>query len=87
MKPFSVKLPDDVEERLKDAAWARSVSRSDLVREAIAEYLVQDPEMPSGSALAAVQDLVGSLEGPEDLSTNPDHLRGYGASRRPRRKA
>jgi len=30
------------------------------------------------SFLEAAKDFVGSLEGPEDLSTNKDYMKGYG---------
>jgi hypothetical protein len=30
------------------------------------------------SFLEAAKDFIGSLEGPEDLSTNKDYMKGYG---------
>lgn len=36
----------------------------------------EEPAEPSFLSLAG--DLAGCLEGPEDLSTNPEHLRGFG---------
>lgn len=33
---------------------------------------------PEISALSAAGDLVGCVEGPEDLSTNPEYMQGFG---------
>ena len=33
---------------------------------------------PGISALLAADDLVGCVEGPEDLSTNPEYMQGFG---------
>ena len=33
-----------------------------------------------GSFLDGLEHLVGSVEGPSDLSSNPDHMKGYGRS-------
>jgi hypothetical protein len=35
-------------------------------------------EVRPGSFLDGVEDLIGSVEGPGDLSTNPEHMAGYG---------
>ena len=47
-----------------------------IVREAVGEYLAG--EAGETSFLALAHDLAGSVEGPEDLSTNPEHLADYG---------
>ena len=46
-----------------------------LVEEALASDEVNAPE---GSFLEGVEHLVGSVDGPRDLSTNPKHLDGFG---------
>lgn len=35
-------------------------------------------QQPGISALEAAGDLIGCVEGPEDLSTNPEYLKGFG---------
>ena len=35
-------------------------------------------EAEQGSVLAQTEDLCGSVDGPEDLSTNPKHMEDYG---------
>jgi len=77
-KTLTLKIPDDLDARLTGVARRRRVSRSELVRESIARYLEARGRPSRGSVLDLVEDLVGSLEGPPDLSTNRDHLRGYG---------
>ena len=74
MRTVSFKLPAELDERLSQLADARGTSRSALAREAL-ESLSQE----SGRSVASVAgELIGSLEGPSDLSFGPDHLEGYG---------
>jgi Ribbon-helix-helix protein, copG family len=68
-----------MDDELGRKAASRGVSKSDLVREAIAEYLVESDAPAPGSFLAAAADLAGCLDGgPDDLSYNPEHLADYG---------
>lgn len=80
MKTMSMKLPDSLFQRLIKAARLRSQSKSALVREAIETYLANGEPASSGSCLDLASDLIGNLDGPADLSTNPDHLKGFGQS-------
>jgi len=74
MRTVSVKLPERLDEVLSDLARRRKSSRSALVREAL-EALATGQRR---SVTAVVDELVGSLEGPADLSRNPKHMTGYG---------
>lgn len=77
MTTLSLELPDDLAARLGRLARERGVSRSLIVREAIAELLGRQPGERAPAQLA--RDLVGSLRGgPADLSTHPDHVDGFG---------
>lgn len=78
MKLVSIKLPLDLAEEIDAMAKRRKASRSDIIREAMVEYVVRAESPSKLSALALAGDLVGSLEGPEDLATNPVHLAGFG---------
>ncbi len=73
-RAVTVKLPQQLEERLAELAEARNCSRSDLVREALVAYV----SGTGPSALAAAADLVGAFEGPADLSTNSRYLDDFG---------
>ncbi len=70
-KTIVVKLPWRMAARVVSVAKKRRVSKSELVRRAIARELAEDP-------WADVADLIGSAEGPGDLSTHPRHMEGYG---------
>jgi hypothetical protein len=49
-----------------------------ILREALEKHLDSAPLGSTGTVLDLAQDLVGSLIGPADLSTNKKRLRGYG---------
>lgn len=74
MRTFSVKLPERLDDALSDLARRRNVGRSALIREAL-ETLATGQRR---SVTAVVDELIGTLDGPADLSTNPKHMTGYG---------
>lgn len=78
MKTLSLKIPETLEGDLAAVAEERGVSKSEVVREALVEHLRTVRPAARGSALAMVEDLVGSVEGPEDLSSNPAYLDDLG---------
>jgi len=95
MKIISLKLPESLDDELSAVAARRGVTKSALLREALASYLghvdaqageVREPTAPYGDAeetpkrsfLELAGDLVGCLEGPPDLASNPEHMRGFG---------
>lgn len=79
MKTISLELPEMLDEELGRRATSRGVTKSDLVREAVAAYLDDDTPPPATGFLSAAGDLVGCIDGgPDDLSYNPEHLAGYG---------
>jgi predicted transcriptional regulator len=75
MRTTSLKLPEPLDKRLTELARERHVTRSTLMREALEVFSAANQR----SVVRAAGDLVGALAGPEDLSTSPDHLEGYGA--------
>jgi predicted transcriptional regulator len=74
MRTVSFKLPAELDEALDELARTRGTSRSKLLREAI-EALAKGKRR---SVTAVAGRLVGSVEGPTDLASNPRHLAGYG---------
>lgn len=74
MRTVSFKLPEALDEALSDLARRRKSSRSALVREAL-EALASSGRK---SVTAVVDELVGAVDGPKDLSSNPKHMSGYG---------
>jgi predicted transcriptional regulator len=73
MRTVTFKLPIELDRRLNEFAKSRGSSRSAVVREALEALTVQHTSI---GALAA--DLIGSLEGPGDLSTNPKYMADFG---------
>jgi len=79
MRPISIKLPKNLETLLDELARARGMSRSAVVREALKAYAASSAAGPSaGSVTESAGELVGSLDGPRDLSTAAKHMRGFG---------
>jgi predicted transcriptional regulator len=76
MTTVSLKLSDDLAARLDALAARRGVSRSQVMREAL-EALVHGRKRGAVVADLAA-DLMGRFEGPGDLSSNPEHLEGFG---------
>lgn len=52
--------------------------QAELLREGLALRLKAESSRGVGSVLDLIDDLVGSLEGPSDLGSNPKHLRDFG---------
>jgi hypothetical protein len=81
MKSLTVRLPDDLVDRLEAEAKRRKMSKTDIVR----ERLALPAEAERSSTLDAIADLIGSVEGlPPDLSSKKkEYLRttGYGRKR------
>jgi len=74
MRVVSIKLPEGLDHELTEIARRRNTSRSAILREALEAFARGSKR----SVTAAAGDLVGSVRGPRDLSTNPKHLTGYG---------
>jgi metal-responsive CopG/Arc/MetJ family transcriptional regulator len=77
MSIVSLKMPDELASRLTAAARRRGVSRSALLRDALESYL-RLAGAGDGSAARLAGDLIGTVQGPRDLSDNPEHMAGFG---------
>lgn len=75
---ISVRLDAETRRRLREKVEATGKNESALVREALSAYLVASQPV-SALELARQLGLVGCAKGlPPDLSTNADHLEGFG---------
>ncbi len=74
----TVKLPRDVASRLLSLAQRCGKAKSELIREGLELRLRAAGRPARGSVLELASDLVGALDGPGDLGTNPRHMRGFG---------
>ena len=77
MTTVSLKVPAVLEQRLARLAKSQGASRSAVIREAL-ERLLDETSTHPDSCLALASDLIGSVEGPADLSHNKKRLEGFG---------
>lgn len=73
---LSTKVPRRLRRKLERIAERRKVPISEVVRDALERTVASEERADSFTARAG--DLCGLLSGPRDLSTNPEHLDGYG---------
>jgi hypothetical protein len=76
-RTLTVKIPRPLAARLSARVRKRQTTQSAVVREALERYLQDGFDGPD-SFLSLASDLVGSISGPVDLSSNRKHLRGFG---------
>jgi predicted transcriptional regulator len=74
MRTVSFKLPESLDDELTELARARRSSRSAIVREALQSVA----KAGRRSVTAEAGSLVGCVDGPPDLASDPKHMAGYG---------
>ena len=74
MHAISLKLPESLDRRLTERARRSKTTKSAVLRKALEAFLARRPK----SVTELAGDLVGKWDGPPDLSTNPQHMAGYG---------
>jgi len=80
MTTVTTKMPEALARKLGVAAKRQHTSRSALVRSAVEKYIEGDlPDASRPSAYDLIQEFAGTVEGPEDLSSNSRHMAGYGS--------
>lgn len=79
MKTLSVKVPEALDLKLTAVAARRRESKSALIRAALDQIVKSNETVTPNSCLDLAKDLIGSVEGPPDLSHNKKHLKGYGS--------
>jgi Arc/MetJ-type ribon-helix-helix transcriptional regulator len=78
MKTVSVRLPEDLYAKIDLLSKQRGASKSEVIRDALKAYFSHEANSVRLSCLDLARDLVGSVEGPADLATNPKYMRGFG---------
>jgi metal-responsive CopG/Arc/MetJ family transcriptional regulator len=78
MKAISIKLPDPLFHDLVQRAQSSASSQSEVIRTALAAYLQGDLMAQNASCADRAARWIGMVDGASDLSTNPEHLRGFG---------
>lgn len=79
MTTITVKMPEQLSERLRQQALASGVNCSEFIRQAVEKLLSTRSRPAGGTCLSLASDLAGCLEGARDLATNPAHMEGFGA--------
>ncbi len=74
MRTVSLKLSPTLDRRLTLLSRKRHLTRSEVLREALEAFGGRH----SKSVSEVAQDLAGCLEGPRNLSTAREHMKGYG---------
>jgi metal-responsive CopG/Arc/MetJ family transcriptional regulator len=75
---ISVRLDKDTQRRLDEAVRATGKNESELVRDALAAFLLNGPSADNCLELAQRRGLIGCAKRlPADLSTNREHFEGY----------
>lgn len=80
MPTVTVKMPKELHARLEAEARRGGTTKSALLREAFAN---RPTTAPTGSLYERARHLIGSVDGPGDLSARSKTMEGYGSSRRP----
>ncbi len=79
MKTITLKVSEEIDERVRYEAQRQGISKSSLVREALASYLAEPSNSSEPSVYDRIKDLLDSDgEGPSDLSTNPKYMEDFG---------
>lgn len=79
MHTITFKADEELVEKLDSLADEQHATRSELIRYAIDQYVESEARIEEApSAYEACKHVIGCFEGPGDLSTNPEHMEGYG---------
>ncbi|HTW93442.1 MAG TPA: ribbon-helix-helix protein, CopG family [Tepidisphaeraceae bacterium] len=79
MKAITIRVPERLAAELEAAARREGVSKCDIVRDALEKRLARKRPRKSLRVHDLAKDLAGSVQGPADLLTNPNHGENYGA--------
>lgn len=78
MPTVTAKVSEEAFRKLEKESRRLKTSKSELIRKGLDQLLATGKKE---SLTERMSDLLGSAEGPEDLSSNPKYLRDYGKSR------
>ncbi len=78
MDTLTLKISSGIKEKLNVYSKRKGLSKSEIVRNALLDYFERDDLDRQGTFYDLAQDLAGSVTSKSDLSTNKEHLAGYG---------
>ena len=79
MKAISIKLPEPLFYDLAQRAKSSASTQSEVIRDALAAYLKSDGQASTASCAERASRWAGMAQSATDLSTNPEHMQGFGA--------
>lgn len=76
---FGMKLTPAQKQKIKRLAEREGTSAKEAILRLVDDALSSEmPVARPGSFLDGIEEIVGSVEGPADLSSNPGHMEGFG---------
>lgn len=79
---ITVRIPENLTTRLRSRSRAKGRSESELVREALENYLANSTQGRTAYELAQEAGIIGAArDNPRDLSTNRRHFKGFGQNK------
>ena len=79
MERLNVRVQKRLKEEIEAEAKEKGVHPSVIVRQALEEHMRSRTPHPNCHDLAERLGLIGAVKGlPADLSTNPEHMEGFG---------
>ena len=76
---FGMKVTPEQKRKIKHLAEREGTSAKDVVLRLVERALSEEvPLAAAGSFLSGIEHLIGSVDGPVDLSTNPKYMEGFG---------
>ena len=76
---ISIRISTSLSRRLQKTSAMKGKSESEVIREALENYLGRASEEQSAYGMAEVAGLIGCVQRrPKDLSTNPRYFDGFG---------
>jgi hypothetical protein len=79
MDRINVRVEKQLKQELEAEAREKGLNASDIVRQVLEEHVRQRKPGPDCRDLAERLGILGSAEGlPADLSSNPEHMHGFG---------
>ena len=79
MERINIRVESPLKQKLEIEATQRGVTPSAIVRQALEEHFGRQAPPENCLQLAERLGILGSIKGlPADLTTNPDHMEGFG---------
>jgi hypothetical protein len=74
-----MKVTAEQKRKIRRLAEREGLSAKETVLRLVEKALAGEKiDARKGSFLSGIEDLIGSVEGPSDLSTNPNYMKGFG---------